>query len=144
MLELNITNLINERVRREIPKLPPGERLNNFKEVELGFSPESARAEAIRCLTCEIGICVGCKICAETCPDAIIFIDTKYNYKMQRYVNDYIIDISRCLFCGLCEEVCPTGCLHLSGEYELATYNKKDMMCPMERLVEHKLPKGKE
>ena len=144
MAELTLEKLGSEKKRREIPKLPPGERVKNFDEVEIGFSTEDAMAEAMRCLTCEIGICVGCKICAENCPNAVITIITKYNEKLQRYVFDYNIDISRCLFCGICEEVCPTGCLTMSKEYELATYDKKDMICSMERLDEHKLPKGKE
>jgi NADH-quinone oxidoreductase subunit F len=36
------------------PRLGPGERRNNFHEVELGYSGEQALAEAARCLRCDV------------------------------------------------------------------------------------------
>ncbi len=36
------------------PQLGPGERRNNFLEVELGYSGEQALAEAARCLRCDV------------------------------------------------------------------------------------------
>jgi len=45
--------------------LPIGERKNNYKEIELGFSEEQARAEAARCVDC--GGCCECKLCVNEC-----------------------------------------------------------------------------
>ncbi len=44
-----------ESQRPEMPTLPVTERLKGFAEVELGFSQETAMAEAKRCLRCDKG-----------------------------------------------------------------------------------------
>ncbi len=45
---------ISELGKIDIPVLKPEQRLNNFKEVELGYSEEMAIKEAKRCLRCEL------------------------------------------------------------------------------------------
>jgi glutamate synthase (NADPH/NADH) small chain len=44
--------------RREMPKQPPEVRRNNFSEVALGYTVETAIAEAKRCLQCKKPLCV--------------------------------------------------------------------------------------
>jgi heterodisulfide reductase subunit A len=51
--------------RAKMPFLPVGERLNNYREIELGFSEEQARIEAARCVSC--GGCCECKLCVNEC-----------------------------------------------------------------------------
>ena len=51
--------------RATMPALPVGERVKNYKEIELGFSEEQARAEAARCVDC--GGCCECKLCLNEC-----------------------------------------------------------------------------
>ena len=51
--------------RTSMPRLEPKGRLNNFKEVQQGFSEEQVVAEAKRCLSCE---CSDCHHCVEVCP----------------------------------------------------------------------------
>jgi len=134
--------LISEN-RVIMKKLAPEERVKNFSEVELGYSEEEARREARRCLTCHIGLCIGCKLCADVCPNAVISVVTAYNEEEQRFVRDYHIDIDRCLFCGYCAEACPTNCLHLSKIYELSEYDKKEFDYDMEKLkLHHKAKAG--
>jgi heterodisulfide reductase subunit A-like polyferredoxin len=56
--------------RAEIPELPIGARLDNFDEVECGFTDELAQAEVARCLSC--GVCSECLSCQFVCErDAI-------------------------------------------------------------------------
>ena len=38
--------------RTDMPCQAPAERVKNFKEVALGYTPEMAAAEASRCLQC--------------------------------------------------------------------------------------------
>ncbi len=46
-----------------MPEQPPEERAGNFQEVPLGYSPETARREAGRCLQCKRPLCVeGCPV----------------------------------------------------------------------------------
>ncbi|HPI37591.1 MAG TPA: NADPH-dependent glutamate synthase [Ignavibacteriaceae bacterium] len=61
-------NEISKKDRMKIPRQPmpeqPGiERMNNFKEVNLGFTEELARLEALRCIQCPKPVCVeGCPV----------------------------------------------------------------------------------
>ena len=52
-----------ELLRHAMPAQPPEDRINNFKEVALGFTPELALAEAERCLNCKDPLCMkGCPV----------------------------------------------------------------------------------
>jgi len=51
--------------RAKMPVLPVGQRMDNYKEIELGFSEEQARTEAARCVDC--GGCCECKLCLNEC-----------------------------------------------------------------------------
>jgi glutamate synthase (NADPH/NADH) small chain len=49
--------------RQLMPEQDPGERVRNFREVPLGYSPEQAKLEARRCLQCKKPACVpGCPV----------------------------------------------------------------------------------
>lgn len=49
--------------RQPMRERPPEERVHNFEEVPLGYSPEEAHAEARRCLQCAAPQCVkGCPV----------------------------------------------------------------------------------
>ena len=64
------TKGIKKKARKEMPRLTVKERINNFEEVQLGFSEEESLAEAERCLSC--GICSECYECVKAClPEAI-------------------------------------------------------------------------
>ena len=105
-------------------------------EVELGFDPKLAFAEAQRCLNCDVqtvftgSLCIECDACVDICPmDCIIFTpnaeepDLRKQFKapavnltQDLYVaNDLktgrvmVKDEDVCLHCGLCAERCPTG-----------------------------------
>ncbi|MBN1136339.1 MAG: FAD-dependent oxidoreductase, partial [Anaerolineae bacterium] len=54
-----------KKARAVMPKLPPGQRVSNFSEVELGLSEEQAVAEALRCLNC--AVCSECRQCVVAC-----------------------------------------------------------------------------
>lgn len=51
--------------RATMPTLPVPERINNYKEIETGFSAEQAQTEASRCVDC--GGCCECKLCLDQC-----------------------------------------------------------------------------
>ncbi|MGE5740019.1 MAG: FAD-dependent oxidoreductase [Betaproteobacteria bacterium] len=105
-------------------------------EVELGFDPKLAYAEAQRCLNCDVQtvfsdkLCIECDACVDICPmDCITFtfngdeadLRTRLmapaaNLDQPLYVSAavrtgrvMVKDEDVCLHCGLCAERCPTG-----------------------------------
>ena len=105
-------------------------------EVELGFDPKLALAEAERCLNCDIqtvftpALCIECDACVDICPmDCITFTQNgeeedlrsrltapANNLSQSLYVADslktgrvMVKDEDVCLHCSLCAERCPTG-----------------------------------
>ncbi|MBV9138142.1 MAG: FAD-dependent oxidoreductase [Hyphomicrobiales bacterium] len=106
------------------------------QEVELGFDPKLAFAEAQRCLNCDAqtvfsaSLCIECDACVDICPmDCITFTENceeselrgrltapATNPTQDIYVADGLKtgrimakDEDVCLHCGLCAERCPTG-----------------------------------
>ena len=105
-------------------------------EVELGFDPKLALAEAERCLNCDVQtvftdkLCIECDACVDICPvDAITFTRNgeerdlrarlnapAKNASQALYVSGalktgrvMVKDEDVCLHCTLCAERCPTG-----------------------------------
>ncbi|MBC7234450.1 MAG: FAD-dependent oxidoreductase [Chloroflexi bacterium] len=61
---------VNVEQRQAVSTAPVSERVRDFREVEVVFSEEQARAEALRCLRC--GVCSECHQCEKACgPGAI-------------------------------------------------------------------------
>jgi formate dehydrogenase beta subunit len=104
-------------------------------EVELGFDPELALAEAGRCLNCDVQTvftadsCIECDACVEVCPvHCITFTDNgeevdlrtrltapSLNLTQSLYISDgldtgriMVKDENLCLHCSLCADRCPT------------------------------------
>ena len=105
-------------------------------EVELGFDPELAFADTMRCLNCDIQtvftdqLCIECDACVDICPtDCITFTNNGEEDDLRQrlmspaedldqdiYVSD-LLNTGRimaktedlCLHCGLCAERCPTN-----------------------------------
>jgi len=61
--------------RARMAELPPSERVSGFPEVELGFTPEQAIAEAQRCLSC--AVCSECLQCVTACQRGAIRHDDR-------------------------------------------------------------------
>ena len=64
----------NTQPRAHMPERPVAERRSNFKEVALGYDPETGEAEAARCLNC--GYCCECFQCVQACEAGAVTIDT--------------------------------------------------------------------
>ena len=106
--------------RTPMSKLPVAER-RSFKEVELGFTEEEARAEARRCLNCSI--CCECMECVRVCqPQAI---DLNLKDEVREYAVGAII-----LATGYDQFDA-----HLKPEYGFAKYDNVVTGLGMERLL---------
>jgi len=135
--EWSYDNAITSDRRFRVPLKDTKLALKNIKiEVELGFDPKLAFAEAQRCLNCDVQtvfsgkLCIECDACVDICPmDCITFttdgdeadLRTRLkapaaNLAQDLYVGDglktgrvMVKDEDVCLHCGLCAERCPTG-----------------------------------
>ena len=135
--EWSYDNEISDDKRYRVPLKDSRITLKDIKvEVELGFDPKLAFAEAQRCLNCDVQtvfsdkLCIECDACVDICPmDCITFTENDAEEDLRRrlraparnlaqdlYVSDTLKtgrimakDEDLCLHCGLCAERCPTG-----------------------------------
>jgi len=76
--------------------------------------------------------CIGCGICETNCPNSTITI-VKHNTNWYPQVN-----VGMCLFCGICVDVCPMNAMKMTGNYELADYNRESLIYGPDRLLFNK------
>ena len=85
--------------------------------------------------------CVGCSLCAAACPADCIRVVAAENTPEnrvsagERYAAVYEINLSRCIFCGYCEVACPFDAITMGHEYEIADYNREDLVFTKEMLL---------
>ncbi len=135
--EWSYDNAISLDKRYRVPTKDNRVALKDIRvEVESGFDPKLALAEAERCLNCDVQtvfagkLCIECDGCVDICPmDCITFThngdedDLRLRLKaparnraQDLYLSDtlktgrvMVKDEDVCLHCGLCAERCPTG-----------------------------------
>ncbi len=106
---------IKREERDEMPALDPDTRIENFDEVELGFTEEIAVREAMRCMNCGNGAsvlseaCIACLTCVRVCPFEIPKIEEDENFA---HINN------DCQSCGTCVVECPAKAISFKGPYE--------------------------
>lgn len=91
--------------------------------------------------------CIGCELCAWTCPADAIYVvgedntpEARYS-PGERYGKIYQINYLRCIFCAYCIEACPTRALTMTHEYELSHDTREGMIFTKEQLLAP-LPEG--
>ncbi len=135
--EWSYDNDISNDQRFKVPLKDLKQALANIKvEVELGYDPTLALAEAERCLNCDVQtvftdkLCIECDACVDICPtDCINFTANGDESDLRGRLNApapeteqalyvsatlptkrvMVKDENVCLHCGLCAERCPTG-----------------------------------
>ena len=135
--EWSYDNQVSEEGRKKVPMKSLDKALKNINlELELGFDPRLALAEAERCLNCDIQtvfvpkLCIECDACVDICPTECITFTRNGdeadlrgrlkapapNLDQALYVSDVlktsrvmVKDENICLHCSLCAERCPTG-----------------------------------
>ena len=95
--------------RIKMPIRPAEERKHDFKEINLGFEEEKARAEAARCLECGCHDYEDCKLIRYTNQQPVQ-PERLFGSKHQCFTEQRLVTIERdqgkCILCGLCVRVC--------------------------------------
>ncbi|MGE5088702.1 MAG: FAD-dependent oxidoreductase [Candidatus Levyibacteriota bacterium] len=135
--EWSYDNAIHADRRYRVPLKDTVIALKDIRtEVELGFDPRVAYAEAQRCLNCDVQtvftdrLCIECDACVDICPmDCITFTANGDEGDLRTRLSAPAVDVTQalyvsapvktgrvmvkdedvCLHCGLCAERCPTG-----------------------------------
>ncbi|MCK9379724.1 MAG: FAD-dependent oxidoreductase [Sulfuritalea sp.] len=135
--EWSYDNNVSEEARKKVPTKTLKKTLKDIKlELEIGFDPLLACAEADRCLNCDIETvftpktCIECDACVDICPTECITFTANgeeddlrqrlkapaKNHDQALYVSEtlktgrvMVKDENICLHCGMCAERCPTG-----------------------------------
>ena len=79
--------------------------------------------------------CVACYLCAVACPVDCIALQATEDGTGRRFPEFFRINFSRCIFCGLCEEACPTDAIQLTPDFEMAEYNRQNLVYEKEDLL---------
>ena len=86
--------------------------------------------------------CVACQMCEFICPPRAIRIrpgeipsGDKWR-KVEKFPEEFDIDMIRCIYCGLCEEVCPEQAIFLRKDYAITGYTREEMVHNKAKLYE--------
>jgi len=91
-----------------IELLPTDSRINDFTEIERGFTELEALEEAKRCLACTTGAladeekCAACLNCVRICPFGVATVE-----------KTAVMPEEKCQACGLCAAECPAAAIAL-------------------------------
>jgi NADH-quinone oxidoreductase subunit I len=66
---------------------------------------------------------------------ACIALQAGIDEKGRRKPDFFRINFSRCIYCGLCEEACPTFAIQLTPDYEMAEYDRNNLVYEKEDLL---------
>lgn len=100
---------VEKRQRADMPKLSPEERRTGFREVNKGFSEETAKTEAARCLECGCHAYDDCRLikCArlyDINPERIAGEKSAFGTEQKLLCIERNQD--KCILCGLCVRTC--------------------------------------
>jgi len=78
--------------------------------------------------------CVACVLCEYYCPVKAINIITAEGPDGKKTVLDYRLDAAHCMTCGLCVEICPVRALSHSPDFELAAFEREEVVFHNEKM----------
>jgi NADH-quinone oxidoreductase subunit I len=86
--------------------------------------------------------CVACQLCEFICPPKCIKIQpgeipaASRFAKVEKFPEEFDIDMARCIYCGMCEEVCPEQAIFLRKDYAITGISRAEMVHNKAKLYE--------
>lgn len=115
-----------DAIGRQVIPSTPSDRRTGFAEVEVGYSAEGAKLEALRCLRCfdnvmlDPTLCILCGLCVDVCPPSCITITRADKVGLGAESQSVLLlDEDTCIRCGLCINRCPPGALSMANAQEV-------------------------
>jgi formate dehydrogenase major subunit len=94
---------------RAMPLIPPDERKGKFTEVELGYTLDDVKSEAVRCLECGCSALFDCDLrryATEYQVEVKSFLGEANQYQIDRSHPLIELDPNKCILCGRCVRMC--------------------------------------
>jgi formate dehydrogenase major subunit len=118
-----------KKPRAKMPELPAAARHNNFEEVELGFSEDTAVREGKRCLSCGCADAFECKL-REYATEYGVDISTLDMWEEKKFEIDdnhpyIIVDPNKCIGCRRCVRNCAEYQCSDAIKLEAMEYNQE-------------------
>jgi NADH-quinone oxidoreductase subunit I len=113
-----------------------------YPEKQRPFRPRYKGRHHLRRYENGLEKCIGCSLCAASCPADAIWVEAAENTDEERYspgeryAKTYEINMLRCIFCGYCEDACPTQAIELGHEHELSFTNRSDAIFIKDMLID--------
>ncbi len=96
---------IEETPRARMPEIPVEDRIRGFAEVELGYSAETAKQEAGRCMSCGCWKEATCRLrqyATEYGADSLRFAGDRRKFQRDASHPEVVYEPGKCILCGAC------------------------------------------
>ena len=77
--------------------------------------------------------CIGCRLCEYICPPQVIKVEMLKAEK-RNYAKSFFLELYACEFCELCVQVCPTDAIIMMKTFDLAVYDRRELLLDKDRL----------
>lgn len=100
---------VEKAPRKKMPELPVDRRIDNFDEVELGYTDEQAVCEPARCIECGCSEYYDCQLrlrADDFGVDISRYLGETRKYKVDTRHPFIVMDPNKCINCGRCVRTC--------------------------------------